>query len=120
MLGVAETWQRIFMENPSMPRLMLRELADPKSKLVPRLAQQMAKSGIPAAMQAILMGGVTAGKMRRVDVRQAFVSFLTMNVGYYLMSPFVDRVMEIDDHDGFAAKRPEATVDLFLNGVMPK
>ena len=58
-----------------------------------------------------------AGRLRDVDVTHAFVSFVGMNLNYLLFAPVLNPVWEIQDEKGFRRSRPEAIVDLFLNGV---
>jgi hypothetical protein len=55
--------------------------------------------------------------VRAVDTPQIFVSFVGMNLFYLMFSPLVNSVWEIDDEQSFRRSRPEAVVDLFLNGV---
>ncbi len=50
-------------------------------------------------------------------VRQAFVSFILMNVGYFVLAPLIDKIWGVTDRDQFVAERKEAVIDLFLYGV---
>ncbi|HOD66754.1 MAG TPA: TetR family transcriptional regulator [candidate division Zixibacteria bacterium] len=115
--GVAERYSSIFLTRPEIPRLMMRELANPGNTLVSQWAERITASGVPATIRRRLEAGREAGEVRPIDLRQAFVSFLTMQIGYFLMSPLVDRVLHLEDREAFVVARRDAVVDLFLNGV---
>lgn len=114
---IAHHYQTTFLARPEIPRLLLRELADPESVLVPRWAERIRESGIPAIIRQHLEDGLGAGSLRRLDLRQTVVSFITMEMGYFLMSPLINRVLHITDYEEFVRQRGDAVVDLFLNGV---
>lgn len=115
--GIAEQYRDLFLTQPEAPRMLLRELANPESTLVPRLAKMIRESGIAPRIRKRLEDGIASGDLRQVDPRQAVVSFITMNLGYYLMSPLINRVFAVENYEGFIMERKEAVVDLFLNGV---
>jgi TetR/AcrR family transcriptional regulator len=117
LVRLAEVYTGLVTEYPEFPRLMLREMADPVGRMLGRISRILVKSGNPAQMQRLLSRGVAGGRLRRINVRQALVSFLTMNIGYFLMAPLLDRVMDIKDRKRFVKERKKAVVDLFLNGV---
>lgn len=115
--SAANHYKNIFINRPELPRLILRELADPQSTLVPAWAEQIRSSGIPDIIQGFMEAEREAGRLREIDPRQALVSFITMQIGYFLMSPLVDQVLQISDREEFIIQRRVAVVDLFLNGV---
>lgn len=117
LTAVADRYREVFLHRPEIPRLLLRELADPESKLIARWAERITESGVPAIMRKRLEAGQAAGEIRDVDPRQAFISFIIMQIGYYLMAPLMDRVMQIADREEFVIQRRDAVIDLFLNGV---
>jgi hypothetical protein len=73
--------------------------------------------GLLQKMQARLEASTRKNEVREVDFRQALASFITMNIGYFVLSPIINRVMKITDPDEFVEKRAEAVVDIFLNGI---
>lgn len=117
LLAIALIYQRLFETSPEYRAMMLRELANANSPVIVMLAERFAATGMPAQLTGLLQQEIDSGRMRAVDVRQALVSFLMMNIGYYLAAPMVGRVMGVVDPVTFAAGRPHAIVDLFLNGM---
>ena len=115
--SIAEQYRDLLVSEPQVPRMLLRELADPNSALVPRLARMIRESGIPGRLQQRLAKAMDAGAIREFDPRQLVTSFITMNLGYYLMAPLLNRVLEIDNYEQFVIERKDSIVDLFLNGV---
>lgn len=53
----------------------------------------------------------------RPQVRQTSVSFILMNVGYFVLAPLIDNIWDVTDRDQFIVERKEAVIDLFLHGV---
>jgi hypothetical protein len=53
----------------------------------------------------------------RPRVRQTSVSFILINVGYFVLAPLIDKIWDVTDRDQFVAERKEAIIDLFLHGV---
>lgn len=117
LLVLADHYRNAFLSRPEIPQLILRELADPDSEMIPEWAQRIRESGVPALIRSHVEAEFNRGELRPVDLRHAMVSFVTMQLGYYLMAPLTDRVLQIDDRESFVKGRPEAVVDLFLNGV---
>jgi len=107
-------------QNPQMVPLLLRELADPKEEIIEAIAQVLSGSGIPNLMRSLIQREAAAGRIRKVDPRQAMVAFISMSLGYYLLSPIIDRIIVHDDRPRFINERPEAIVDIFLNGLRTK
>lgn len=118
LLGAfAETYQQFFLTQPSLTRILLRELATPQSKVIPRLAQVISESGLPGRLQEEFSKGVKNRHFRQVDLKQTIVSFISLNLGYLLLAPMVDRILGITDREEFVMTRQKAVVDLFLWGV---
>lgn len=115
---VAEVYAELSMRHPDFVRLLARELAQPDSKMVTRAAQIMSESGVPEQLLGLLRRGHADQSVRSIDLRQAAVSFIAMNLGYFLLSPIVDRVLKIDDKKEFVKERAKANVDLFLRGIL--
>ncbi|MFH1686870.1 MAG: TetR/AcrR family transcriptional regulator [bacterium] len=120
LAGLADAYVSLFAGDPQGGRLLLRALAERDADSIDRLADAMRSSGLPQHVTSKLVQGMTAGHLRPVDVRQAMVSFVVMNVGYFILSPLVNRVLQIDDPVEFIQNRKAAVVDLFLNGVKAK
>ena len=55
--------------------------------------------------------------LRKVDTRQALISFVGMNLFYLITSPIISSALETKDEKKFQDKRPESIVDLFMHGI---
>jgi len=115
---MAQMYARLFTRRPELPSLFLRELAKGDSGKIGVVAEFLSQWGIRDRLFEVWGEGVRRGEIRPLDPRQALISFITMNVGYYLMSPLVDRLHQIDNRAAFIESRIPAVVDLFLHGVM--
>jgi TetR/AcrR family transcriptional regulator len=115
--GLAETYAAIFGADQQTRRLMLRELAHPHGQLLERIGGVFRESGFPSEVLAVLQKGMREGRFRVIDPRQVMISFVAMNIGYFLMAPVFNRVLEIDDKERFIEERKRAVVDILLNGV---
>lgn len=107
----------LFLDHPERLRVLLRELADPKSEIVETIAGMLQQSQLPVELSKRLNSGVSRGEYRAVNIRQAIISLVTMSIGYYLLSPMFDKVWRIGHQPTFVVERKEAIVDLFMNGV---
>ncbi len=113
----AEMYVQAFSQKPEFVKILLRELADPQTSIVEKTAEMIAGMGVQQQITTAFQVGVAAGVLRKVDVRQTFVSFVLMNVGYFILSPLIDKIWNITDRGSFIAERKKAVVDLFLHGV---
>ena len=105
------------LRTPEFIPIMLHELADPRPEFLDQMASLLIESGLPKVMRAKFEEGRKAVEIREFDPRQMVVSLVTMSIGYFIMSPIMDRVMHITDHERFVEERKHAILDLFMNGV---
>lgn len=117
LTGVVNTYRSILAENPYVIRILLREMAQPHSQLSDKLATAIKGYSLQNKMVGILKKAVETGEAREIDIPQAMISFITMNIGYYIMAPVIDKVWDVEDKTEFLDRRMKAVVDLFLNGV---
>jgi TetR/AcrR family transcriptional regulator len=115
--ALAEVYAAAFSDKPEFANILIRELADSKSGVVGLLADTIIKSGLPRQIVTSFQVGIRQESFRPVDIRQAFVSFMLMNIGYFVLAPFVDRVWGITNRRRFISEHQEAVIDLFLYGV---
>ncbi len=115
--AAADVWMDVFAEMPEFRSLVLRELAQPSSELLDQIADVLIGTGLPEAIPQLMSDEISAGRFREVDTRQALVSFVTMNIGYFLISPLINRVLSITDENDFIRNRKRAVIDLFFNGI---
>jgi TetR/AcrR family transcriptional regulator len=114
---MAEGYAAMFDRISAFKPILLRELAAPDPVVMDEIAKCFREAGLPQQVQLRVDAGVEAGDLRQLDFRQAFISFLTMNVGYYFLAPVLDRVLGITDTAAFVKERKSVVVDIFLNGV---
>jgi len=113
----AAVYAQAFSTSPEFRLIFLRELADAESEMIDRVAETIVASGLPKQIVNSFEEGIEQGRFRPVDIRQAFVSFILMNVGYFVLAPLIDKIWDVTDRDQFIAERKEAVIDLFLHGV---
>ena len=68
---VVATHTQLFLGFPGFRSIILRELANPSSDLLDRLAAIIVNSGLPATVRRRLESGMAVRSIRTVDVRQA-------------------------------------------------
>lgn len=115
--NIADAYSEIFIKNSYIRPIMLRELANSRSAMIEKIAQILQESHLISEIRSILEEGVKKGILRPVDLNQAIVSFVTMNIGYFIIAPIIDRILKIDDREKFLQVRKKAVVDLFFNGM---
>jgi len=117
LLEVANFYGRVFETSREMPPIMLREMAAGGDRARNLFTRMFTEVDAPRKIRALFEAEVRKGHLRKVDTPQTFVSFVGMNLFYLLFSPLINSIWEIDDEQSFRRSRPEAVVDLFLNGV---
>ncbi len=117
---VSETYFQMFNQRESMSRLLLREMAHSGGPVTDEIIKGISESRLPEQVLSVMADGVESGALRDVNLRQAWVSFISMNLGYFLLSPFINRILNITEPEQFLAERKTAVVDLFLNGVIAR
>jgi AcrR family transcriptional regulator len=115
--NLVETYITVFSKSPYFANILLRELPNQKSIVIERVAELIGSSEIPQILYKKISEGIVENKLRPINVKQAIVSLITMNIGFFLMAPIIKRTLNITDMDEFLAERKTAIVDLFLNGV---
>ncbi len=114
---LVEIHTRLFTEVVELKPVIFREMANPNPEVLDRIAQVLGETQIPEKITGLLLKGIESGTYRPIDPRQAMVAFITMSVGYHIMSPLLDRVMKIEDRQKFLAERKRVVVELFINGL---
>jgi len=117
LTGIVNTYRAIFADNPYIFKIILRELAHPHSQFSNKLDAVIKEYSIQKKLTRILEEAMEAGEARKIDIPQAIISFITMNIGYYVLAPVIDKIWGIEDKQNFLDERMKAMVDLFLNGV---
>nr|MBN2278099.1 TetR/AcrR family transcriptional regulator [candidate division Zixibacteria bacterium] len=114
---VAEFYHGMFEKVAYFRPIFLHELASGGERIKEAFGESIGQKGISGKLYVMIDDYIRAGQFRRVDIRQAITSFITMNIGYFLIAPVINKVWEIDDEKKFRNDRPEALVDLFLHGI---
>ena len=107
------------LANSGFIPILLREIASGGETIKQLFADFVAKGPIHKLI-SVIESSVEQGSFREIDSRQAISSFIGMNLYYLIMAPMINNILEIKDEKDFRAKRPEAIVDLFLNGIKAK
>ncbi len=115
--NIAAAYSELFRENAFVRPVILRELAASREEFLDQISYIFDESEFSVKIRSILMEGVSKGDLRDVDLVQAGISFILMNLGYFIMSPVLERIFGIGDRDKFIGMREKAVVDLFLNGM---
>jgi AcrR family transcriptional regulator len=117
LAGIAEVYARHMQEVVSVRPIMLRELANPHQEIIDEISDMLVASGLPTVIREKLLEEQAEGTVRDLDPWQATLSFVLMNMGYLLVAPLADRVLNITNRARFIDERKSANVDLFLYGV---
>jgi TetR/AcrR family transcriptional regulator len=119
-LKISEFMNSLFISRKNFMPIMLREIADGGDRIKTALARLISEKGIAARIKKMIDVGIKKGQFRKIDSKQAMISFLGMNIFYLILSPVINVVWEIKDEKKFRKARPKAVADLFLNGLRIK
>jgi TetR/AcrR family transcriptional regulator len=117
LLEFSKFYGRVFETSREMPPIMLREMAAGGDRARNLFIKMFTEVDAPRKIRALFESEMRKGHVRKVDTPQTFVSFVGMNLFYLLFAPLANSIWEIQDEQSFRRSRPEAVVDLFLNGV---
>lgn len=117
LLQVSRFWDGVFETSREMPPIMLREMAAGGDRARNLFVKMFAEIDAPRKIRALFESEQRRGRLRKIDTPQTFVSFVGMNLFYLLFAPLINSIWEIQDEQSFRRSRPEAVVDLFLNGM---
>jgi len=115
---LAEVYARVFGGEDLFVRVLHREMAEPDGLLVTRISEAFESSGVARRVLERMSQQQAQGVLRDMDTRQMLVSFVTMNIGYFILRPILNRILGITDQEAFVAERKRVVVDLFLYGVV--
>jgi TetR/AcrR family transcriptional regulator len=104
-------------ENRQIVPLILREMAAPKPEVINVMIEAFTAAGLPKRIMTILQNEMGTGAIRRLDIKQVMVAFISMSLGYMAIAPMVNRILDIEDQRQFTKDRPPVIVDIFLNGL---
>ncbi len=113
----AEFMYSLFRDREQFIPIMLHEMADGGVRMQKAMKQLVSDKGYTANMIRRIDDGKKKGAYRKVDSRQAMISFLGMNLFYLMMSTMANSLWGIHDEEQFKRERPEQIVDLFLYGL---
>lgn len=122
MTKIAVFYADIFPAHPHFKRIFVREIANQNHAMLQRVVSLFSSSGLPDRLLRLFEECLARGEMRDVNIRQTAVSFISMNICYFLLQPLFDHLLETDspETEQFIRQRKEAVVDLFLYGVKPR
>lgn len=102
---------------PDFRSVLMREFARPREEMLELIAGIITSSGVPQRLMNRLQKEMKAGRIRHTDPRQLLLSFMAMNMGYLLMAPLFERLLNIEDRERFMGRRKQEVVTLFLKGI---
>ncbi len=105
--------------SPAFIPILLREIASGGERIIKTFAEFMAEGPVHK-LRSVIESSIEQGSFRKIDSRQAIASFIGMNLYYLIMSPLINKILEIENEKDFRENRPEAIVDLFFNGIKAK
>lgn len=117
LLAVAGYHHDLMRRYPEFRSVLMRELAHPRIEIIDYIHGIFEASGLPARLLSRFESEMKAGRIRKTDPRHLLVSFMTLNLGYMMLSPLFDRLMGISDRELFVEDRKREVVKLFLNGI---
>ncbi len=97
--------------------LLLREIAAGGGRIKNILSNMISEKGLHKRLKNIIDKGKKEGRYRPVDSQQAILSFISLNIGYFVIAPIFNSIWEIKDEAKFFKKRQKELVDIFLHGL---
>lgn len=120
LAALAGVYAHVAVDRPKIFKIIMRELASPKSDIIEHAARAIGSAGVRAEVLDQIKAGRSSGELRDVRAKHAIVSFICMHIGYYMLAPILHQALDIKDPDKFSADRPGAVLDLFLHGVIKR
>ncbi|PKK83718.1 MAG: hypothetical protein CVT49_07115 [candidate division Zixibacteria bacterium HGW-Zixibacteria-1] len=117
---IASFYQDMFYRSGDFRAIFLRELAVGGGRLKEAFATVFSEQEVHKKMKAIIDQGKKSGLFRDVDSTHAIISFMGMNIFYFIASPIVNQMWEIKNEERFLQKRKKEVPDLFLHGLLAK
>lgn len=117
---IATFYQRVFDQRQSFIPIFLRELASGGERLRSAFTSEIMQRGLSQRLRNLIEKGKSTGQIGNRDSTHAIISFLGMNIFYYIASPILNSVWEIKDEQEFREKRAKEVVDLFLYGLVSR
>jgi TetR/AcrR family transcriptional regulator len=117
---ISEFINSLLSERKNFLPIILREIADGGERIKTAMTRLISDKGISEKIRKMIERGIKEGRFRKVDSKQAMISFLGMNIFYLMLSPAINIVWEIKDESKFRKERPQAVADLFLHGLKKK
>jgi len=114
---LAAFYNGIALDRPGFLPIILREIASGGEYVKEALTRIVVGRGLGRKLEKLIEHGIKTGQYRKIDTKQAIVSFWGMNMFYILLAPVINSVWEIADEKRFRDIRPSHVVDLFLYGI---
>lgn len=117
---IATFYQRIFDQRQKFIPIFLRELASGGERLRSAFTSEIMQRGLSQRLRNLIEKGKSTGQISDRDSTHAIISFIGMNIFYYMAAPILNSVWEIKDEQEFREKRAKEVVDLFLYGLIAR
>jgi TetR/AcrR family transcriptional regulator len=122
--AIVRTHMRFLRDHPELPKLLVREMhtGNPVIRKVMSDILRKVKRGLFFDFSTILRVGALAGKVRKVDPRQAIWSLIGMNLFYFVARPMLEAGWPglFKNEEKLLRDREKAVADLFLYGILPR
>jgi len=124
---IINTHFEAFSQNSNFAKIVLQALANE-----PHLIRSMIKNikdnagGTGATpienFRSIFEEGISRKELRDVDPKQVLISFIGMNLVYFMGKPVAEALLDIDveDDQTFLRERKESIIDLVLHGIVQR
>ncbi len=119
VLQLASFYARVFSDNEFLP-IFLRELASGGIQVKEIILKTISQKNLTAKLRNYFEAEMASGRIRRVNIEHAIISFIGMNVFYIAVASIANQIWEIENVEGFLSDRPRQVADIFLNGIKAK
>ncbi|MEP0829304.1 MAG: TetR/AcrR family transcriptional regulator [bacterium] len=117
---IATFYQRIFDQRQKFIPIFLRELASGGERLRSAFTSEIMERGLSHRLRNLIETGKEHGRFSDRDSTHAIISFIGMNIFYYMAAPILNSVWEIKNEQEFREQRAKEVVDLFLYGLLAR
>jgi len=119
VLELASFYTRLFSDREFLP-IFLRELAAGGVHVREIILNTISQKRLTEKLKDYFRVEMNYGRIRKVNIEHAIISFIGMNVFYIAVSSIANQIWEIEDAESFLYDRPRQVADIFLNGLKAK
>lgn len=120
---LVDLYLQFYTAQPELMKILLRELADDGRELVPLLQEMQREIPVLSTQPQIqcFQRWIEEGKMRSLDPRHTWISFIGMTLIYFIGRPLILALLGFDEKENDVIQgRKENIIDILMHGVMAK